>query len=99
MIPIRYSTVMMLGESLFSLFGAKAPKAYGHLGLINIVSWADPDRDISVAFLNTGKSLDPRSFPALGKVLYAISSNCEPIRSPIRTGGCTRTWARGRLGC
>ncbi len=81
MIPIRYSSGMMLGESLFSLFGAKAPKAYGHLGLINIVSWADPDRDISVAFLNTGKSLDPRSFPALGKVLWAISANCEPIRS------------------
>lgn len=78
MIPIRYSTGMMLGESLFSLFGAKAPRAYGHLGLINIVSWADPDRDLSVAFLNTGKSLDPRSFPALGKVLWAISANCPP---------------------
>ena len=81
LIPIRYSSGLMLGESLFSLFGAKAPRAYGHLGLINIVSWADPDRDISVGFLNSGKSLDPRSFPALGKILWSISNHCPPNRS------------------
>lgn len=77
MIPLRFSNGFMLGENLFSLFGVQARKAYGHLGLINIVTWADPTRDISVAFLNTGKSLDPRSLPALGKVLIAVSSNCS----------------------
>lgn len=80
MIPIRFSTGFMLGENLFSLFGVKARKAYGHLGLINIVTWADPARDISVAFLNTGKSLDPRSLPALGKVLISVSSNCSVLK-------------------
>ncbi|MCR2747692.1 serine hydrolase domain-containing protein [Limnobacter parvus] len=80
MIPIRFSTGFMLGESVFSLFGVKAAKAYGHLGLINIVTWADPARDISVAFLNTGKSLDPRSVPALGKVLVSVSSNCSILK-------------------
>ncbi len=79
MIPIRFSNGFMLGESLFSLFGIKAKQAYGHLGLINIVTWADPVRDLSVAFLNTGKSLDPRTLPALGKVLLSISTNCKPI--------------------
>lgn len=80
MIPIRFSTGFMLGENLFSLFGVKARKAYGHLGLINIVTWADPARDISVAFLNTGKSLDPRTLPALGKVLVSVSSNCSVLK-------------------
>lgn len=80
MIPIRFSTGFMLGESVFSLFGVKAAHAYGHLGLINIVTWADPARDISVAFLNTGKSLDPRSVPALGKVLVSVSSNCSILK-------------------
>lgn len=80
MIPIRFSTGFMLGESVFSLFGVKAAQAYGHLGLINIVTWADPARDISVAFLNTGKSLDPRSVPALGKVLVSVSSNCSILK-------------------
>lgn len=77
MIPIRFSNGFMLGENLFSLFGIKAKKAYGHLGLINIVSWADPARELSVAFLNTGKSLDARSVPALGKVLASVSQNCS----------------------
>jgi len=80
MIPIRFSTGFMLGENVFSLFGIKARKAFGHLGLINIVTWADPSRDISVAFLNTGKSLDPRSLPALGKVLVSVSTNCSVLK-------------------
>lgn len=80
MIPIRFSTGFMLGESLVSLFGVKASKAFGHLGLINIVTWADPAREISVAFLNTGKSLDPRSLPALGKVLMSVTSNCSVLK-------------------
>lgn len=79
-IPIRYSNGFMLGENLFSLFGIRAKQAYGHLGLINIVSWADPSRDISVALLNTGKSLDPRTLPALGKILLAITRHCSVIQ-------------------
>ena len=81
MIPIRFSAGFMLGEQVFSLFGIKARQAYGHLGLINIVTWADPSRDISVAFLNTGKSLDPRTLPALGKILFSISSNCSVLNT------------------
>lgn len=81
MFPIRYSSGLMLGEHLFSLFGAKAKRAYGHLGLLNIVSWADPDRDMSAAFLNTGKTMDPRSFPAFGKVLLSITTNCPASRA------------------
>lgn len=80
MIPMRFSNGFMLGENLFSLFGVKAGKAFGHLGLINIVTWADPSRELSVAFLNTGKSLDPRSVPALGKVLVSVSTNCSVLR-------------------
>ncbi|HEY1057546.1 MAG TPA: serine hydrolase domain-containing protein [Limnobacter sp.] len=79
LIPMRFSNGFMLGENLFSLFGVKAKKAYGHLGLINIVSWADPARELSVAFLNTGKSLDPRTLPALGKILVSISQNCSVL--------------------
>ena len=37
------------------LYGAKTPKAFGHLGFTNILCWADPERDISVALLNNGK--------------------------------------------
>ena len=80
LVPIRFSPGFILGEKPFGLFGGKCARAYGHLGFINIVCWADPDRDISVALLNTGKSTAPHSVPALGRVLWAISHHCPPNR-------------------
>ena len=79
LVPIRYSAGLMLGESLMSLYGPKAEKAYGHLGLLNIVCWADPARDISVSFLNTGKTVDPRGFTGMLQVVWAIGKNCPIV--------------------
>jgi CubicO group peptidase (beta-lactamase class C family) len=56
-IPLRFSAGMMMGGDGFSLFGRKTPRAFGHLGLVNIVGWADPERDISVGLITTGKPL------------------------------------------
>jgi CubicO group peptidase (beta-lactamase class C family) len=56
-IPIRYGLGFMLGGKVFSLFGPDTESAYGHLGLTNVLAWADPERDISVAFLNNGNPL------------------------------------------
>jgi hypothetical protein len=56
-VPLRYSEGMMLGGEPFGLFGPHTGNAFGHLGLINIFAWADPDRDIAVALLSTGKPL------------------------------------------
>lgn len=53
--PIRYGLGFMLGAKYFSLYGLHTPRAFGHLGLSNVVVWADPERDISVALLTTGK--------------------------------------------
>ncbi len=55
LLPIRYGLGFMLGSPLMGLYGAKTPKAFGHLGFTNILCWADPERDISVALLNNGK--------------------------------------------
>lgn len=84
LVPIRFSPGFMLGEKPFGLYGGNCPNAFGHLGFINIVCWADPDRDISVALLNTGKSIAPESIPTLGKVLWAISHYCKPLKGPRR---------------
>ena len=56
-IPLRFSSGMMMGGDGFSLFGRKTPRAFGHLGLVNVVGWADPERDISVGLITTGKPL------------------------------------------
>ena len=53
--PVRFGLGFMLGADLASFFGRNNPRAFGHLGFTNILAWADPERDISVAFLNNGK--------------------------------------------
>lgn len=80
LVPIRFSSGFILGEKPFGLYGGQCPSAFGHLGFINIVCWADPDRDISVSLLNTGKSMAPLSIPTLGRVLWAIGRYCPPVR-------------------
>lgn len=56
-IPFRYALGPMLGDDPIGIFGPKTPRAFGHLGLSNIFPWADPDREISVAFFTTGKPI------------------------------------------
>jgi CubicO group peptidase (beta-lactamase class C family) len=55
--PVRYGLGVMMGGLRFSLFGLNTRGAFGHLGLSNVVIYADPARELSVAFLNTGKPI------------------------------------------
>jgi CubicO group peptidase (beta-lactamase class C family) len=57
MMPIPLSMGFMLGGRTFGFYGPRTANAFGHLGFTNVLGWADPDRDISVAFMNTGKPL------------------------------------------
>lgn len=57
LLPIRYGLGFMLGAKRFSLYGLDAHHAYGHLGFTNVITWADPEREISVALLTSGKPL------------------------------------------
>mgnify|MGYP002620948492 FL=1 len=57
MLPVRYGQGFMLGADVASLYGLRTPRAFGHLGFTNILGWADPDRDLSVGFMNSGKPL------------------------------------------
>jgi CubicO group peptidase (beta-lactamase class C family) len=81
LIPLRFSAGFMLGEKPFGLYGPDCRHAYGHLGFMNILCWADPQRDLSVAFLNTGKSLAPSQLPRLARVLRTIQRVCAPVQS------------------
>jgi len=55
-LPMGYSNGFMLGSKIISLFGPDTERAFGHLGWINIVGWADPERDLSVGLITTGKA-------------------------------------------
>jgi len=54
-LPVRYGLGFMLGADALSFYGPATPRAFGHLGFTNILTWADPERDISVSLLNSGK--------------------------------------------
>jgi CubicO group peptidase (beta-lactamase class C family) len=60
--PIRYSLGFMLGARWFSPYGPHTERAFGHLGFTNIVTWADPDRQVTAAVLTSGK---PLVYPAI----------------------------------
>jgi CubicO group peptidase (beta-lactamase class C family) len=78
--PMRYSAGFMLGGSPVGMYGPDTHYAFGHLGLSNVMCWADPERDISVAVLNTGKPLLGNHILALFRLLSGISRRCPPTR-------------------
>jgi CubicO group peptidase (beta-lactamase class C family) len=55
--PTRFSYGLMLGAKVISPFGLDTDLAFGHLGLINMMGWADPERGISVGLTNSGKAI------------------------------------------
>lgn len=68
--PLRYGMGFMLGARVLSLFGTDTTQAFGHLGFTNIFSWADPEREISVALLTSGKPvLNAEIIRVLGLIL------------------------------
>ena len=75
-VPIRYGMGFMLGGEYLSLYGFDSRHAFGHLGLTNIVSWADPQRHISACVMTSGKPvLYPEMHRAFG-LMYAIAGAC-----------------------
>lgn len=78
-LPLHYSAGFMLGTPTMSLYGWNHPRAFGHLGLANSVTWADPDRDLVVALLTTGKAVIGTHMPALLQLLAEIH-RAFPVR-------------------
>ncbi len=77
--PLRFSAGFMLGENPFGLYGPKCGQAFGHLGFVSVLCWADPQRDLAVALLNTGKSLAPSGLTRMARVLNEIAKACPQI--------------------
>lgn len=76
MIPMRYSEGLMLGARPFGLFGPNTAQAYGHLGFMNILGWADPQREIAAALLTTGKAVMGSHLVALSSLLSTLAKRC-----------------------
>jgi len=76
LMPMRYSEGMMLGARPVGLYGPNTGQAFGHLGFMSILGWADPQRQLSAALLTTGKAVLGTHLVALGKLLGTIAARC-----------------------
>lgn len=77
--PMRYGLGLMKGGRRFSLFGPLTRRAFGHLGFSNVLVYADPDRQLVVVLLNTGKPL-----LAWGMVPWAVLVQKMALMIPRR---------------
>jgi CubicO group peptidase (beta-lactamase class C family) len=76
LLPFRYGMGFMLGGEYASLFGLHARYAFGHIGLTNTLCWADPDRDLSVALLTSGKPVLYPEFVSFAEAVFRIAGAC-----------------------
>jgi CubicO group peptidase (beta-lactamase class C family) len=74
---MRYSEGMMLGMNPVGVYGPMTGSAFGHLGFMNILGWADPARDLSAGLMVTGKAIIGGHVLALARLLSAISCHCR----------------------
>ena len=79
LVPVRFSAGFVLGEWPVGLYGHNCRSAYGHLGFLSTICWADPVRDISVGFVNSGKSVSADQLAPVASILGGISSACRPV--------------------
>lgn len=79
MLPLRYTLGLMTGNKPFGLFGPNSDRAYGHLGFMTVLTWADPARQTSVALLTTGKTIFGTHIPPLISLLTTINRECAPV--------------------
>lgn len=76
MIPMRYSAGLMLGGDPVGMWGKNSSAAFGHIGLLNKLCWADEARDISVSVLTSGIPIIAHHIPALFAVVNNITKHC-----------------------
>jgi len=75
-VPLRYGMGFMLGGQWLSLYGPRTQHAFGHLGLTNIISWADPERAVAATIMTSGKPLLYPQIYYLFDVLRQVGRAC-----------------------
>jgi CubicO group peptidase (beta-lactamase class C family) len=82
--PTRFSYGLMLGAKVLSLYGRDTDLAFGHLGLINIMGWADPERGISGGLITSGKAIVYPELPRFYGLMQRITSEMPKVPAEER---------------
>jgi CubicO group peptidase (beta-lactamase class C family) len=77
--PTRFSSGLMLGARLLSLYGPDTQHAFGHLGFTNILAWADPQRALSCAVITNGKPLLYPELPRFFRLMQRITAGAPKV--------------------
>jgi CubicO group peptidase (beta-lactamase class C family) len=77
--PTRFSLGLMLGAKVLSPFGRDTDQAFGHLGLINIMGWADPERGLSAALITSGKPMLYPELPRFFGVMQTVTAEVPKL--------------------
>ncbi len=93
-LPLRYAMGFMLGGNYLSLYGPDTPHAFGHLGFTNIISWADPDRQVAGTLMTSGKPIIYPELYFLHDVMWYIDRVCT--KTPPRRAMAPRAVIRRR---
>ena len=84
-LPFRYGMGFMLGREWLSPYGPDTRYAYGHIGFTNVITWADPERQVAAALLTSGKPLLYPELYYVFDVARQIGLACakEPRPAPV----------------
>ena len=69
---------------MISLYGRDTDLAFGHLGLINIMGWADPERGISGGLITSGKAILYPEVHRFYGIMQRIASEVPKIPAAAR---------------
>jgi CubicO group peptidase (beta-lactamase class C family) len=79
----------MLGAEALSLFGPDTELAFGHLGFTNILGWADPERELAVGLITSGKPIVHPGLPLLWALTRRIGLEAPKVERPVLGVGNT----------
>jgi CubicO group peptidase (beta-lactamase class C family) len=76
LLPVRYGMGFMLGGDRISIYGDHTPRAYGHVGFTNVITWCDPERDLAAALMTSGKSFVHAGLLRWLNVMRVVAREC-----------------------
>jgi CubicO group peptidase (beta-lactamase class C family) len=82
--PTRFSYGLMLGARVISLYGRDTDLAFGHLGLINIMGWADPERGVSGGLITTAMALVYPEVHGMSGLMQRVASLAPKVEASER---------------
>lgn len=77
-VPVRWALGFSLGGPLSSFGRHSSPRTFGHSGHGSTTAWADPERELAVAFFTNGVRASVDNYLRMTRICDAILASCGP---------------------